>query len=461
MYSEEQYYKALEVYEETKSITKTMRLLGYPARRQTLYNWINRKRLLPEERSTFRGYNTPEHPRHPPLELKLEVIHRCFEQGEDVQSVSKEIGYSTASIYTWRRKYILKGTAALMNSPKEHDRGKLPEGIPGSSAEIEDLKTQLMDLQMEIDILKETINVLKKDPGVDQTALRNREKAVIIGALKNKYSLPALLNKLDMPRSSYFYQVKVLRGRNKYEELRKRIRTLFEENKERYGYRRINILLKAQGIVVSEKVVRRIMKEDELTVKLRKTRKYNSYKGEISPAVENLVNRDFHAEQPNQKWLTDITEFSIRAGKVYLSPVIDCFDGMPVAWSIGTSPNAELTNSMLRTAVSILGPEDKPVVHSDRGCHYRWPEWISIMDKAGLKRSMSKKGCSPDNAACEGFFGHLKTELFYTQNWDEISIEDFIHEIDQYMNWYRTDRIKLSLGGLSPLNYRRRMGVSV
>ena len=461
MYSEEQYYKALEVYEETKSIKKTMQVLGYPARRQTLYNWINRKRLLPEKRSTFRGYNTPEHPRHPPFELKLEAIHRCFEQGEDVQSVSKEIGYSTASIYAWRRKYILKGTAALMNSPKEHDRGKLSEGIPGSSAEIEDLKTQLMDLQMEIDILKETINVLKKDPGVDQTALRNREKAVIIGALKNKYSLPALLNKLDMPRSSYFYQVKVLRGRNKYEELRQRIRVLFEENKERYGYRRINILLKARGIVVSEKVVRRIMKEDELTVKLRKTRKYNSYKGEISPSVENLVNRDFHAEQPNQKWLTDITEFSIRAGKVYLSPVIDCFDGMPVAWSIGTSPNAELANSMLRTAVSILGPEDKPVVHSDRGCHYRWPEWISIMDEAGLKRSMSKKGCSPDNAACEGFFGHLKTELFYTRNWDEISIEDFIHEIDQYMNWYRTDRIKLSLGGLSPLNYRREMGVSV
>lgn len=461
MYSEEQYYKALEVYEETKSITKTMRLLGYPARRQTLYNWINRKRLLPENRSTFRGHNTPEHPRHPPLELKLEVIRRCFEQGEDVQSVSKEIGYSPASIYTWRRKYILKGTAALMNSPKEHDRGKLPEGIPGPSAEIEDLKAQLIDLQMEVDILKETINVLKKDPGVDQTALRNREKAVIIGALKDKYSLSALLKKLDMPRSSYFYQMKVLHGRDKYEELRRKIRDLFEINKERYGYRHIDILLKNQGIVVSEKVVRRIMKEDKLTVKLRKTRKYNSYKGEISPAVENVVNRNFHAEQPNQKWLTDITEFSIRAGKVYLSPVIDCFDGMPVAWSIGTSPTAELTNSMLRAAISVLGLEDKPVVHSDRGCHYRWPEWISIMDEAGLKRSMSKKGCSPDNAACEGFFGHLKTEMFYTRNWDETSIEDFTCEINRYMNWYRTDRIKLSLGGLSPLNYRRRMGVSV
>ena len=438
-----------------------MRLLGYPARRQTLYNWINRKRVLPENRSTFRGYNTSEHPRHPPLELKLEALHRCFELGEDVQSVSNEIGYSTASIYTWRKKYILKGATALMNSSNEHDRGKLSEGKPASSAEIDKLKAQLMDMQMEIDILKETINILKKDPGVDQTALRNREKAVIIGALKDKYSLPVLLNRLDMARSSYFYQQKIMSSRDKYQDLRSEIRKLFVMNKGRFGYRRIHALLRNYGIVVSEKVIRRIMKEENLTVKIRKTRKYNSYKGEITPAVENLVKRDFHSERPNQKWLTDITEFSIRAGKVYLSPVIDCFDGMPVAWSIGISPNAELSNSMLKSAIATLKPDEKPIVHSDRGCHYRWPEWISIMKDAGLTRSMSKKGCSPDNAACEGFFGHLKTEMFYNSTWDETSIEDFIGEVDQYMNWYRNDRIKLSLGGLSPLNYRRRIGASV
>lgn len=461
MYSEEHYHKALEVYEETKSVTKTIQLLGYPARRQTLYNWINRKRILPDNRSTFRGYNTADHPRHPPLELKLEVLHRCFELGEDVQSVSMETGYSTASIYTWRKKYILKGSAALMNSPKEHNRGTLPEGKSSSSAEINELKAQLMEMQLEIDILKETINVLKKDPGVDQTALRNREKAVIIGALKNKYSLPVLLNKLDMARSSYFYQIKVISGNDKYHELRDRVRKLFEGNKECFGYRRIHALLKNQSTTVSEKVIRRIMKEENLTVQIKKTRKYNSYKGEISPAAENLINRNFHAECPNQKWLTDITEFSIKAGKAYLSPIIDCFDGMPVAWSIGTSPNAELSNSMLRFAISTLKPGEKPIVHSDRGCHYRWPEWISIMENAGLKRSMSKKGCSPDNAACEGFFGHLKTEMFYNKNWNDTTIEDFIQEVDHYMQWYRTDRIKLSLGGLSPLNYRRRIGAAV
>lgn len=157
MYSEEQYHRALEVYEETKSVTRTITILGYPARRQTPYNWIKRNRMLPEGRSTFRGYNTEDHPRHPPLELKLEILYRCLELGEDVQSVSNEVGYSTASIYTWRRKYIQKGAAALMNPPNERARGKLTEGKAASSEELGELKARIQDMQLEIDILKETM----------------------------------------------------------------------------------------------------------------------------------------------------------------------------------------------------------------------------------------------------------------------------------------------------------------
>ena len=125
MYSEEQYRKALEVYEKTKSVTKNITILGYPARRQTLYNWIHRKQILPGERSSFRGYNTKDHPRHHSLEQKLQILHRCFELGEVVQSVSNEVEYSTASLYAWLRKYIQKGAAALMNSPNKRSRGKL------------------------------------------------------------------------------------------------------------------------------------------------------------------------------------------------------------------------------------------------------------------------------------------------------------------------------------------------
>ena len=113
------------------------------------------------------------------------------------------------------------------------------------------------------------------------------------------------------------------------------------------------------------------MKDENLVVKIKKRRKYNSYKGEITPAVENVIERDFHADAPKTKWLTDITEFHIPAGKVYLPPIIDCFDGLPVSWTIGTSPDADLVNTMLDNAISTLNINEKPIVHSDRGCHYR------------------------------------------------------------------------------------------
>lgn len=284
---------------------------------------------------------------------------------------------------------------------------------------------------------------------------------MIIDALKSKYSLPDLCKKLSIPRSSYYYQETVMCAEDKYLEIRKRIVQLFHMNRNTFGYRKIHMLLHNEGIIVSEKVVRRIMRQEQLIVKQKRTKKYNSYKGKITPAVENIINRDFHAEKPNQKWITDITEFSIKSGKVYLLPIINCLDGMPVSWTIGTSPNVELTNTMLRKAIATLSSDEKPIVHSDRGCHYRWPEWIKIMDDAGLTRSMSRKGCSPDNSACEGFFGHLKTEMFYGYNWDDYSIDEFIQEVNDYMQWYCRDRIKTTLGGLSPLDYRRSIGVRV
>jgi transposase InsO family protein len=212
----------------------------------------------------------------------------------------------------------------------------------------------------------------------------------------------------------------------------------------------------------SGKVVRRLMKQQCLVAACNKRRRYGSYMGEISPAPDNLLNRDFSAGAPNEKWLTDITEFQIPAGKVYLSPVIDCFDGMVVSWSIGTSPNAELVNTMLDAAIDkVTVSGDRPVVHSDRGGHYRWPGWLSRFAEAKLVRSMSRKGCSPDNAACEGFFGRLKIEMFFSRNWLSTTIEEFVAALDAYIHWYNEARIKMSLGFLSPTAHRRGLGLAV
>ena len=179
--------------------------------------------------------------------------------------------------------------------------------------------------------------------------------------------------------------------------------------------------------------------------------------GEHSPAPANLVKRRFHAKALNRLWATDITEFRIGEGKIYLSPVIDCYDGMPVAWSISTSPTAELADTMLEQACATLKDGEHPVIHSDRGCHYRWPGWIRICERH-LTRSMSAKGCSPDNAAAEGFFGRLKQEFYYNQNHQDDSIDKFIDALDAYMVWYRDERIKTQYG-TSITKRQRRLGL--
>ena len=460
MYSKEQKAKALRIYHQIGSVTDTVRQLGYPSRKH-LYNWIRNEGKTKEKRKKLNLKNTIEHPRNPPAEFKLKVLRRCFENGESVKSVSEEIGYSRVSIYTWRKRYLQGGVFSLMNT-----KNIKPEKLPDTdgmmpSEEVESFRKQIYELQLEVDILKETINVLKKDPGADLNDLKNREKVAVIDAVKEKYPLPVLLRKMKLSRSSYYYQIKAIATEDKYKHLRHEVARIFLENKARYGYRRIHAELKRIGIKVSEKVVRKVMKEDGLEVKIRKLKKYSSYKGEISPAVPNEVQRNFRSKKPDELLLSDISEFAIPAGKVYLSPAVDCFDGMLVTWRISEHPNADLVNGMLDDVIANIGTKSKPIIHTDRGCHYRWPGWIERMEINGYTRSMSQKGCSPDNAACEGLFGRIKNEFFYNQDWKNVTIEEFSHELDMYLHWYNEKRIKKSLGYLSPMEYKRSLGFAI
>lgn len=458
MYSEEQRRKALRTYHRIKSVTDTVRQLGYPSR-EHLYTWIRNEGKPKEKRKKINLKNTTDHPRNPPSEFKLEVVRRCFENGESVKLVSDEVGYSRAGIYMWRRRYLQGGAASLMNT-KNIKLEKLPDiDEKISSEEVESLRKQMYELQLEVDILKETINVIKKDPGVDWKNLKNMEKVAVIDAMKEKYPLPILLRKMNLSRSSYYYQIKALATEDKYKFLRQEVVRIFTENRSRYGYRRIHAELKKIEIKISEKVVRRVMIEENLEVKIRKAKKYSSYKGEISPAVPNEVQRNFHSEKPEELLLSDISEFAIPAGKVYLSPAVDCFDGMLVTWRISEHPNAELVNSTLDDVIANMDAKSKPIIHTDRGCHYRWTGWIDRMEINGYTRSMSQKGCSPDNAACEGLFGRIKNEFFYNQDWKDVTIEEFSHELDLYLHWYNEKRIKKSLGYLSPIEYRRSLGL--
>ena len=316
--------------------------------------------------------------------------------------------------------------------------------------------------QIENLLLRAVLDDLKAG-GWDPASISNRSKCELGERLRLATGLPlrSITAFLRISKSSYEYHRARL-GADKYAALRAEVRAVFEEGGSRWGYRTIWARLRRSGTVVSEKVVRRIMREEGLQVVYdRRRRRWSSYGGEASPAPPNLVARRFSAPAPDMLWLTDITEFRLPAGKVYLSPVIDCFDGMPVAWSAGTRPTAELADASLRAAVERMGPGAHPVVHSDRGFHYRLPGWTAICAEHGLVRSMSAKGCTPDNAAMEGFFGRLKNEFFYYRDWEGVGTGEFIEMLDDYMRYYRDGRIKRSLGWLSPAEHRRKLGYAV
>ena len=374
------------------------------------------------------------------------------------QAVADRLGVCRPTLYNWKNQLLGREAPASM---KHTDRSPQAQEREELERQVEILRHEVRQLRLEQDLLNKANELLKKGLGVDLQLLSNREKTLLIDALREHYGLPELLAQLSLARSSYFYHRARAAIGDKYVRVRQSITEIFESNHRCYGYRRLQASLAREQGPISEKVIQRLMKQESLVVAKPKRRRYASYLGEISPAPENIINRDFQAAAPNEKWLTDITEFQIPAGKVYLSPIIDCFDGMVVSWTIGTSPDAELVNTMLDAAIeTVTETSDRPVVHSDRGGHYRWPGWLSRMSEAKLTRSMSRKACSPDNAACEGFFGRLKNELFYPRDWKSVTVEQFIEVLDDYIRWYNEKRIKISLGALSPIEYRVSLGLA-
>lgn len=450
-YSDEQKRVAVEHFlNHDRCIARTLKALGYPCR-ETLAAWIDE--LHPETRIHVVGKagGVPHSP-----ELKQAAVLELCNRQISVQAIAKKLAVSRPTLYKWKNQLLGREVPTSMklhnDSPPDPQRTDLER-------KVESLRRDIRQFQLEHDILKQANELLKKGLDGDPQLLSNREKTLLVDALRETYALSELLTELGLARSSYFYHRAQLRRADKYADARLAITEVFERNHSCYGYRRIRAALGRQQLRLSEKVVRRLMRQECLVVAATKRRRYRSYLGEVSPAPENVINRDFQAATPNEKWLTDITEFHIPAGKVYLSPMIDCFDGLVISWSIGTRPDADLVNTMLDTAIeSVANSNDWPVVHSDRGAHYRWPGWLSRMHNAKLIRSMSRKGCSPDNAACEGFFGRLKTELFYPRDWQATTIEQFIQIVDSYIRWYNEKRIKISLGSLSPLEYRQSLG---
>lgn len=269
--------------------------------------------------------------------------------------------------------------------------------------------------------------------------------------LRPHFPLAGLLRVAGLARSTFYYQQKAIASEDKHRELRIAIREIFERHKGRYGYRRVTQALRLEGRTVNHKTVQRLMVEQQLRSRVR-MKKFRTFSGVGSVLAPNVLQRDFNAAQANQKWVTDMTEFKVDGKKLYLSPIMDLYNGEIIAFEKGQSPTPAMFRRMLNTAFARLTPDQKPVLHSDQGWQYRMPKYREQLDQHAVVQSMSRKGNCLDNAAIESFFGTLKSELFYLEKFT--SIEELEDSIDAYIRYYNEERIKLKLG-MSPVAFRR------
>ncbi|HPK35362.1 MAG TPA: IS3 family transposase [Oscillospiraceae bacterium] len=277
------------------------------------------------------------------------------------------------------------------------------------------------------------------------------QKTQVIQILRQDYPLVLLLSIARLPRATYYYYVRQQAVPDKYEGAKDAISAIFNENKGRYGYRRITGELRNYGFILNHKTVQRLMKETGLICRVR-MKKYKSYKGEVGKIAPNLLERNFEAERPNQKWVTDVTEFSLFGQKLYLSPILDLCSRDIVSYSISDRPVLSMVTEMLDKAFSRVPDGTKLILHSDQGWQYQHKQYQRMLKAKGIRQSMSRKGNCLDNAVIENFFGILESELLYLQEFE--SMEHFKAELIEYLDYYNNRRSKAKLKGLPPAIHR-------
>ncbi len=253
-----------------------------------------------------------------------------------------------------------------------------------------------------------------------------------------------------LAKSTYYYHVKHLDKIGKYLDIRKYIQEIYEQHKGRYGYRRITYALHEYGITLNSKTVLKLMRELGLKCTLR-PKKYRSYYGSVGKVANNILDRNFKTDKPNQKWVTDVTMFQVNGKKIFLSPIMDLYNNEIIAYDISQTSNLEMIERMMKQVARRRSYATETILHSDQGYHYQSFLYQSILFQQKITQSMSRKGNCLDNAAIESFFGTVKSEFYYNQEFT--SIKHFANELHNYISYYNNERISLRLDGKSPRQY--------
>lgn len=271
-----------------------------------------------------------------------------------------------------------------------------------------------------------------------------------------KYPIDKLCAKLHICRSAYYKWLKREPSQHQKtnEQLVAWIKELYEEQNGILGYRQMTITVnRVHKTNYNKKRIRRLMQILHLQSVCRK-KKYNYIKSTPEVTAENVLNRDFYADAPNEKWLTDVTEFKYYVGaevkKLYLSAILDLYDRRIVAYKIGTSNNNQLVFETFDEAVA-NNPTAHPLFHSDRGFQYTNKVFHNKLMKAGMRQSMSRVGRCIDNGPMEGYWGILKSEMYYLKKFT--SQEQLTKAIEDYISFYNTKRYQLKLKCMTPMEY--------
>ena len=258
------------------------------------------------------------------------------------------------------------------------------------------------------------------------------------------------MRKLDLKRSTYYYHASRPKP-DRYADVRPLVREVFSRAPNGMGYRQVAMALRNErGLRISGKTVLRIMREEGCACRIRRKR-YSSYKGEVGKAAGNVLNREFSADAPLVKLVTDVTEFRVAGAKAYLSPVMDLFNNEIVAFSISKSPSMAQVGEMLAQLGALeLGPS--PLLHSDQGWQYRQKSYQRRLAELGIAQSMSRKATCLDNACMEGFFGHMKDEFYRGRRFE--SFDRFKSELEEYIGYWNNRRYQAGLNGMTPVQYR-------
>ena len=391
-------------------------------------------------------------------EFKKAAIKRALSGKESIKSIAIDLGLSKDQLlHSWIKSYKENGYTVV-----ERKRGRYGKTERDDSGGIQSRDQALEGRKLEA-YRRERIHKKIKCLSYTKRKVRKEEIAVVISELRQelqvslRFILDVIKKHPELPqisKSDYYYVLSKEDKDLKNDEIMNRIIDIYYHHKGRYGYRRVYLQLLREGYSINHKKVHRLMKRMGLIGIRRNKRRYSSYQGTVGKVADNIIQRDFFSDRPNEKWYTDVTEFNLRGDKVYLSPILDGYAGDIVAYNTSKNPSFNQIIDMMDKAFLSNPNTDNLILHSDQGWQYQMKQFSNILEDHNMIQSMSRKGNSLDNGLMENFFGLLKTEIFYGFEDQYKTIDDLIQAIEEYINYYNNDRIKSRLKGLTPMEYR-------